>query len=102
MPRLRVTRARRSSPSSASPPCDSRGRCDMWRKLSVGLVSLVALAAAGCTEENGYTTVPDRDDLEFTGTVLPILLRDCGFQACHGSQERFFRVYGPGRTRLGK
>jgi hypothetical protein len=27
------------------------------------------------------------------------LLRDCAFQACHGSQERFFRVWGPGRTR---
>jgi hypothetical protein len=27
------------------------------------------------------------------------MLRDCGFQACHGSQERFFRVWGAGRTR---
>jgi hypothetical protein len=32
--------------------------------------------------------------------VYPILVRDCGFPACHGSADRFFRVFGPGRTRL--
>ena len=29
-----------------------------------------------------------------------MLLRDCGFPACHGAKERFFRVWGPGRSRL--
>ena len=75
----------------------------MLRHLSLGLVSLLAIAAAGCGEENprvGLASIPARDDKEFVTAVLPILLRDCGFQACHGSQERFFRVYGPGRTRL--
>ncbi len=28
-----------------------------------------------------------------------MLLRDCGFPACHGNPSRFFRVFGPGRTR---
>jgi hypothetical protein len=32
--------------------------------------------------------------------AYPVLLRDCGFHACHGSEERLFRVYGPGRARL--
>lgn len=29
-----------------------------------------------------------------------VLLRDCAFPACHASQERFFRVFGPGRARI--
>ena len=32
--------------------------------------------------------------------VYPVLLRDCAFSECHGSEERFFRIYGPGRARL--
>lgn len=32
--------------------------------------------------------------------VYPVLLRDCGFHACHGAEERFYRVWGPGRARL--
>lgn len=70
------------------------------RRKLISLVSLGALAAAGCAEENGQAAIAKRDDLEFTTIVMPVLLRDCGFPACHGSQERFFRVYGPGRTRL--
>ena len=30
----------------------------------------------------------------------PVLIRDCGFHTCHGSEERMFRVYGVGRSRL--
>jgi hypothetical protein len=29
-----------------------------------------------------------------------MLLRNCAFSACHGDEQRFFQVYGPGRTRL--
>lgn len=32
--------------------------------------------------------------------MYPVIARDCGFPACHGAPERFFRVYAPGRTRL--
>lgn len=38
--------------------------------------------------------------MQFQREVYPVLLRDCGFSTCHGAQERFFRVWGPGRTRL--
>ena len=31
---------------------------------------------------------------------MPVLLRDCGFPTCHGSHDRFFQVWGPGRARL--
>jgi hypothetical protein len=27
-------------------------------------------------------------------------LRDCAFSTCHGANERFFQVFGPGRARL--
>jgi hypothetical protein len=37
--------------------------------------------------------------LTFAANVYPVLLRDCGFPECHGNPERFFHVYGPGRTR---
>ena len=36
----------------------------------------------------------------FVSEAYPVLLRDCGFPACHGDSRRFFQVYGPGRTRL--
>jgi hypothetical protein len=41
-------------------------------------------------------------DVEFRDfqAVFPVLMRDCGFHTCHGSDERFFRLYGPGRARL--
>lgn len=29
-----------------------------------------------------------------------MLARDCGFPACHGAPDRFFRVWAPNRTRL--
>jgi hypothetical protein len=40
------------------------------------------------------------DKTQFVETAYPILLRDCGFSACHGAQDRFFRIYGPGRSRF--
>ena len=62
------------------------------------LVALL-LALNGCAEPLQPVKIADRSLNDFTAFVIPVLLRDCGFQACHGSQERFFRVYGPGRTR---
>ena len=40
---------------------------------------------------------PDYDAWE--RDVYPIMLRDCGFPACHGDSDRPFAVYGPGRLR---
>lgn len=53
----------------------------------------------GCAEEPALALVtPDRASFEVE--VYPVLLRDCGFHACHGSTDRFFQVFGPGRRRL--
>ena len=62
--------------------------------------ALVVALLAACTEPTGELEVPKPDPVVFRDAVYPILLRDCGFPGCHGTSERFFAVYGPGRTRL--
>jgi hypothetical protein len=81
----------------------------MHRALKVGLLALVALLPVlveACSLDNteretsiGGNAVDFNILNGFTNEVLPVMLRDCGFQACHGAPERFFRVWGPGRTR---
>lgn len=84
----------------------------MHRAFKVGLVAIALLLPLGaCSLDNSAPEhTIDGESLadptgqmfllnSFTNDVLPVLLRDCGFQACHGSPERFFRVWGPGRTR---
>jgi hypothetical protein len=58
---------------------------------------LVLASCASPTPELALVT-PDR--VAFETQVYPVLLRDCGFHACHGSTERFFQVFGPGHGRL--
>lgn len=41
------------------------------------------------------------DQQAFSADVYPIILRDCGFPQCHGSTQRFYQVFGPGRVRIG-
>ncbi len=54
---------------------------------------------ASCAEER--SPLPPEANFEvFEAQVYPILVRDCGFPACHGSEGRFFQVFGPGRMRL--
>lgn len=69
--------------------------------MSVARALLVAAALApGCSVAEQDLAVPAADPTMFRTTVYPVLLADCGFPACHGNRERFFRVFGPGRTRL--
>ena len=59
------------------------------------------LAMVGCSNLSPEDAPPKRRDFgEFRMTVYPVLLRDCGFPTCHGDPGRFFRVWGPGRSRL--
>ena len=46
------------------------------------------------------TELPGPDYAVFREQVYPVLLRDCGFVQCHGDDDRFFVVHGPGRARL--
>lgn len=59
-----------------------------------------ALLLHACSYAQEPLEVPDADTQVFVDDVYPILLADCGYPTCHGSPERFFAVYGPGRTRL--
>ena len=60
-------------------------------------VCLLALAA--CEQGPGWAN-PELNFTEFKEDVYPVLIRDCAFQACHGAEGRFLRIWGPGRTRL--
>ena len=71
----------------------------MTRGIASWVAIALSLAGVACADTSGVATIATRPSAEFTVDVLPVLLRDCGFQACHGSQERFFRIYGPGRVR---
>jgi hypothetical protein len=61
---------------------------------------LLSFACVGCASEAPIAEPPVVDRARFETEVYPVLLRDCGFPACHGDPDRFFRVFGPGRTRL--
>jgi hypothetical protein len=61
---------------------------------------LLLLLIAACGKSQAPVLAGARSYKDFQTEVYPVLLRDCGFPACHGASERFFRVYGPGRTRL--
>ena len=67
-------------------------------KRSLACTLLVVLAACGAEPPALEVGTPDR--ARFDQEVYPVLLRDCGFNACHGSSERFLQVFGPGRARL--
>jgi len=64
------------------------------------LLPLLAAAALGCASAEGDPSLAAPDRTTFDEKVWPILVRDCGFSACHGSEPRFFLVYGPGHERL--
>jgi hypothetical protein len=68
--------------------------------IDAAMLAWACLSLAGCTLPEGDVSVPETDPQAFELTVYPILLADCGFPACHGTQKRFFAVFGPGRQRL--
>ena len=63
-------------------------------------VLLLLACCAACDSESGERAFATREFEPFGRDVYPVLLRDCGFPDCHGAPERFFRVWGPGRSRL--
>jgi hypothetical protein len=70
-------------------------KCCNWFFIGLALV-----AAIGCESPPPDGPAARRDFAAFRMTVYPVLLRDCGFPACHGAAGRLLRVWGPGRTRL--
>jgi hypothetical protein len=63
------------------------------------LLSTLVLCAC---EQRGGLQVASRDFAQFKDEVYPVLMRDCAFHTCHGSDKRFFRLWGSARGRLTK
>jgi len=69
-----------------------------------GILACVAglvCCLCACDSETWGGAPPSADRAMFDAEVYPLLMRDCGFNACHGGEHRFFQVFGPGRVRLG-
>lgn len=62
--------------------------------------SFVLALVAGCADVEAGPGLAAPERVMFDSEVWPILVRDCGFSACHGAAPRFFRVLGPGHERL--
>jgi hypothetical protein len=70
------------------------------RRLASGHLALALLCCGACADEPATAGFARREFMQFQREVYPVLLRDCGFPDCHGAPERFFRVWGPGRSRM--
>jgi hypothetical protein len=70
------------------------------QNLLIAAFAGAVVASAGCAKSSDGWQRPQRSFQLFQSDVVPVLLRDCAFPTCHGSSQRFFRVWGPGRTRL--
>lgn len=64
------------------------------------LLALWVSSTTACISYDGDTHLATPDQGTFSTQAYEVLLRDCGFVECHGGEGRFFRVVGPGRTRL--
>ena len=65
------------------------------------VATVCAVWAAACIEAPPPAAPPANATIgSFEIDVYPVLVRDCGFPSCHGSRDRFFRVFAPNRTRL--
>ena len=71
--------------------------------VAAGLCAVVGLAGAGC--QAGLTDdAPlnkDLDEAYFRCNVQPILSKNCSMFACHGTPDRYFRLYARNRLRYG-
>jgi hypothetical protein len=73
----------------------------MVRVATTSMLLLGCLLGACGSDDSAGWSPPNANTADFRNDVYPILLRDCAFHTCHGSEQRFFRVWGPGRARLG-
>jgi hypothetical protein len=72
----------------------------MLRRRARSLLIVTGLALGACSYDVRERAIPTPSRTDFAATAYPVLLRDCGFPACHGDHARFFQVFGPGRARL--
>jgi hypothetical protein len=63
------------------------------------VLAVFVSAFTACADPTTELVLTTPSAKQFEEQVYPLLLRDCGFPACHGDYRRFFRVFGPGRVR---
>lgn len=96
---MKTTRAHIArEPRAAEPGRPAGAGATDVRELA--LLAAIWVAPTGCAIEQTTLEVPNANPRVFEDTVYPILLADCGFNTCHGTKDRFFSVFGPGRARL--
>jgi hypothetical protein len=61
----------------------------------------LCLLSVGCAADEPWE-LPDATTSAplYAEDAYPVMLRDCGFFACHGSTDRLFQVWGPRRKRI--
>lgn len=74
----------------------------MIRYAALGLAAFVTALSCGC--EKGLTDnapLPALDEAYFRCRVQPILTKNCAQLACHGTPDRYYRIYARNRLRYG-
>jgi len=71
------------------------------------ILLVLALSSAGCPsldQSKGLQKVPAAQSYDYNAFVcdaMPTLIRRCSYLACHGNVDHGFRVYAPGKLRVG-
>lgn len=72
----------------------------MKSKLNLLVAGLCSLTL-GCAEEEAWKLSEATPISKlWSDGAYPVLMRDCSFFACHGSDDRLFQIWGPKRRRL--
>jgi hypothetical protein len=64
-------------------------------------IGWLSLFCSGCTSENPALELPALDRDLFRCEVAPVLAKQCSAPACHGSGDRYYRLYARNRLRYG-
>lgn len=80
--------------------CTATMQSSFYRLRAPALLGLV-LQLVACQRDTVDIAALSPDQAAFAADVYPIILRDCAFPQCHGSTQRFYQVFGPGRVRIG-
>lgn len=68
------------------------------RAALLGALVLLAACEKGLTDE---APLPALDEAYFRCRVQPVLTKSCSMLACHGTPDRYYRIYARNRLRFG-
>jgi hypothetical protein len=97
---FKTTVLRRTHQAMAPDNAIARGRAATKRLEAVALGLALACISCQPMESSWSGEIGVAEQAQFEREVYPVLLRDCAYSECHGAPQRYFQIYGPGRTRL--